>query len=195
MVSKYLLLQDETVPHSNRATFLKTSSGKRQRSEQPTTMKTKETSVPRAGLRRAKSLPTQLDENEYSGKHLFWFARNATLRQKVSNQKCTPFKTEQRNERASQVIKPPRPLMHRLFGVAPANRRIIKRRDIEQPSLASGKRADSFETASTITMDDDVDEDDEIFANYSDDEDEDDLIEEDGEGMLRGLSFLEEERE
>mmetsp|Transcript_2114 Transcript_2114/g.4608 ORF Transcript_2114/g.4608 Transcript_2114/m.4608 type:complete len:196 (+) Transcript_2114:177-764(+) len=195
MVTKTLLLQDDKVSQFNRPTFLKASSWMQPRSERPTTMKTKTTRVPRASLRRTKSLPAQLDVNEYTGRHLFWFTRNVASRRKVPDQNSLSSKPEQEQEGVSQAAKPPRPLMSRLFGVAPVSGRKMMRRSIGQPFLVPDTRNDSFETTSTITMDEYIDDNDETFANYSDDDDEDELMECEDEGVLRGLSFLEEERE
>lgn len=191
MVSKtLLLLQEDSFPQFNKATFVKASSSKRQRSERPTNMKSKR--VPRAGLRRAKSLPAHLQENDYTGKPLFWFARNAAPR-KVPYQNLPAFKPNGEQEQG-EATKPPRPLMSRLLGTG--RRKLARGSNDEQPVVAQHTRNDSFETASTITQDDFIDDNDETFVDYSDDE-EDPIDEEDegGEDTLRGLSFLEEGRE
>ena len=70
-----------------------------------------------------------------------------------------------------------------------------RRAALDQPFLLPGTRTNSFETVSTDLEEDDYNE--HTLVDYSDDEDDDDNNDDAGdeEDILRGLDFLEEERE
>ena len=133
--------------------------------------------------RRSKSLPIHLQEDEYTGKPLFWFRRSTN---KVPYHSMPAFpKTGESNEG-----RPPRQLLRLLS--API-RKMRQSRSLDQPFLEPETRTNSFETVTTA-IDEYMDDQDDTFVAYSDDED-DYLDDGDDDETLRGLCFLEEERE
>lgn len=157
-------------------------------------------------LRRCKSMPSHLEKDEYTGKPLFWFARRAVPYQNLQRQQEESRSGSSDSSSAdTSSERPPLPFM-RIFRAPIQKIRCHHRANdddavvVDQPFLKTQDRTNSFGTATTAADDENYygQDNDLPMVEYSDDEDEedfnyfDDASEDD---MLRGLSFLDEERE
>jgi hypothetical protein len=148
------------------------------------------THLPPSRLRRTKSLPSALtDDPTSTGKPLFWFR----AARQPPHQQSPPSIYKKNN---SNHVRPPRPLL-RFLG-APM-RKMRRGSSIQMPYLTAEEgRNDSFATAVTVMAEDHDDDDDfdTTLIDYSDDEEDDeDFDDMEEEEVLRGLSFVDEQRE
>jgi hypothetical protein len=144
---------------------------------------------PPSRLRRTKSLPSALTTTTYTGKPLFWF--RATRQPPHQQSPLSIYKKSSSNH----VVRPPRPLFR--FWGAPM-RKMRRGSSLQMPYLTAEEgRHDSFATAVTVMAEEDDDDDfDTTLIDYSDDEEDDeDFDDMEEEEVLRGLSFVDEQRE
>lgn len=215
MVSKAFIIDTTFRPVVDESSLLKkdhkprrTYSLKRPRSGERST-KMKSIAAP-LRLRRTKSMPTHLEENEYTGKPLFWFARRAVVPyQNLPARGGSNDATTTDDNGGSD--RPPRPFIrilgkircqasYRSSDAAAAATLTGTTEYLMKPDGWNDSLGGTVLTISSSGGDHANEDDDDhslTMVDYSDDEDESlyfDDASEDG-GVLRGLSFLEEERE